>query len=218
MALDPSSLDRFVNLLAIDTTGWSCSIALWENGHEVSFQEKTSERDQAALLPQLVNDVIEQQKVDQILVNVGPGSFTGIRIGIAFAKGLAMGWDIPLMGMDSFRATYASLDDAEDVLVLIDARRVDVFARRFLKGIPQAPQSLTRQDLEEILKSPKPPLLAGNGLHPFLEGLQFKEAPSPWRGAQKLAHAFFKNPSFVSDPLPFYVREADVTQAPSKRL
>src|SRR3990167_9553535 len=187
-----------MKVLTIDTTGWNCSVALWENGRELSFQERTSERDQAALLPHLVQEVIDQQKVDQILVNVGPGSFTGIRVGIAFAKGLSMGWSVPLMGMDSFNASYASIDPAEDVLVLIDARRPDVFAQRFLKGIPQNAQSLTRQDLEEILSVPNPPLLAGNGLHPFLEGLPFEEAASPWRGAQKLAYAFFKDPELVS--------------------
>lgn len=213
MALGSSALDRFMKLLAIDTTGWDCSIALWENDHELAFQEKSCERDQAALLPHLVNEIIDQQKIDQMLVNIGPGSFTGIRLGIAFAKGLSMGWDIPLIGMDSFTATYASIETAEDVLVLIEARRMDVFGQRFLNGIPQDPQSLTRQDLETILTSPNPPLLTGSGLHPFLDGLTFKEATSPWQGAQKLAHVFFNNPELVSEPLPFYVREADVTYA-----
>lgn len=202
-----------MRLLAIDTAGWNCSVALWENNQELAFQEKSFERDQAAYLPQLVKEVMSQQKIDHLLVNIGPGSFTGIRLGIAFAKGLAMGWKLPLLGMDSFIATYASIEPTEDVLVLIEARRVDVFTRRFLRGIPQEPQSLTREDLETILTSPEPPLLTGSGLHPFLDDLAFKEASSPWRGAQKLAHAFFKNPMFASDPLPFYVREADVTYA-----
>lgn len=200
-------------VLAIETTGWDCSVALWEKGHELAFQEKSGVRDQAALLPQLVKELIGQQKVDQILVNVGPGSFTGIRLGIAFAKGLSMGWNVPLMGMDSFKATYASIEPVEDVLVLIDARRPDIFARRYVKAVPQDPQSLTRQDLEKILASPNPPLLTGTGLHPFLDGIIFKEVVSPWQGAQKLAYAFFKDPGLVSEPLPFYLREADVTYA-----
>jgi len=202
-----------VKVLSIDTAGWDYSVALWEKDRELSFKEKSFERDQAAHLPQLVKEVMGQQKIDQILVNVGPGSFTGIRVGIAFAKGLSIGWNVPLKGIDSFIATYASIEPAEDVLVLIEARRVDVFARRFLRGIPQEPQSLTRKDLEKILGSPNPPLLTGNGLHPFLDGVIFKEAASSWRGAQKLANAFFMNSAFVSPPLPFYIREADVTYA-----
>ena len=81
----------FMKILAIDTASWNCSVALWEDGQELAFQEKKSERDQAALLPQLVKEVMGQHKVDQLIVNIGPGSFTGIRVGLAFAKGFAMG-------------------------------------------------------------------------------------------------------------------------------
>lgn len=200
-----------MKVLAIDAAGWECSAALWENDREISFQSNCSERENTALLPQLIKEVKGQQNIDQILVSIGPGSFTGIRTGIAFAKGLSMGWDLPLKGIDSFIATYASIEPAEDVLVLIEARRADVFARRFLRGVPQDPQSLTLADLEKILASPNPPLLAGSGVHPFLDGITFKEISSPWRGAQQLAYAFFINPKVASDPLPFYVREADVT-------
>jgi len=211
MALDSPPVDRFMKILAIDTAGWKCSVALWEEGRELAFQEKESERDQASLLPQFVKDVLGQHEVCQIIVNAGPGSFTGIRVGLAFAKGLAMGWNLPLKSIDSFTATYVNLEHSSDVLVLIDARRQDVFGRRFQNGIPQAPQSLTREDVEEILSASKPPLLAGSGVHPFLEGMTFKEAFSPWSGAQSLAHAFFTNPGIASEALPFYVREADVT-------
>ena len=214
MALDSSSLVRFMKILAIDTAGWKCSVALWEDGQELAFQEKSVEKEHAALLPQLVQDIKGQHKIDELIVNIGPGSFTGIRLGIAFAKGLSIGWDIPLKGIDSFATTFASLEATEDVLVLIEARRTDVYARRFLGGIPQDVQSLTRQDLEKILLSPHPPVLAGSGVHPFLDGLIFKEAHTPWQGAQQLAYARFKNPELSSDPLPFYAREADVTCEP----
>lgn len=211
MALDTSTLERFMKILALDTVGWHCSVALWENDRELAFQEGGSERDQAALLPQLVKEVLGDEKADQIVVNVGPGSFTGIRVGLAFAKGLAMGWNLPLKGIDSFTATYLSLDSQEDVLILIEARRQDVFARHYLKGLAQEPQSLTREDIEKILIQPHPPLLAGSGVHPFLEGVDFQECIPIRRGAQAIAHAFFRDPEGALDPLPFYVREADVT-------
>ncbi len=200
-----------MRILAIDTAAWNCSVALWEDGHELAFQEKVSERDQAAILPQLVREVRGQHEIDQFIGNIGPGSFTGIRIGLAFAKGLSMGLDIPLKGIDSFTATYLSLESPNDVMILIEARRQDVFAMRFQKGISQSPQSLKREDIEVILSGSTPPLFAGSGVHPFLEGMDYNEAVSSWRGAQSLAHAFFKNPNLVTEPLPFYVREADVT-------
>ncbi len=200
-----------MKVLAIDTAGWSSSVALWKDGQEISFQENSEERRQAAMLPHLVKAVLRNHKADLLLVNVGPGSFTGIRVGLAFAKGFSMGLGLPLTGMNSFMATYKSLNTHEDVLVLREAHRQDVFAMLFQKGTPHPPQSLTRKDIETILQSPSPPLLAGNGIHPFLDGLSFKEISSPWRGAQALAYTFFKDSTLASDPTPFYVRDADVS-------
>jgi tRNA threonylcarbamoyladenosine biosynthesis protein TsaB len=200
-----------MRVLAIDTAAWNCSVALWEEGDELNFQERISERDQSSLLPQLVKDVMGQHKIDQILVNVGPGSFTGIRVGLAFARGLSMGWGVPLKGIDSFIATYLSLEPQDDVLVLIESKRQDVYGRRFYKGIPQEPQNLMLEDIKKILSALNPPFLAGNGVYPFLKGVSFKESLSPWRGAQSLAFAFFKDANVASEPLPLYVREADIT-------
>lgn len=211
MALAPSSLERLMKILAIDTANWNCSVALWEEGHELSFQEMNSERGQAALLPQLVKEVMGHHKVDHIIVNIGPGSFTGIRVGLAFAKGLAMGLDLPLKGIDGFTSTYACLESPVDALILIEARRQDVFGRRFRNGTPQEPQSLTREDIEKILSTANPPFIAGNNVSSFLKGLSYNEVSVSYQGAQSLAHAFFKDQTLARDPIPFYVREADVT-------
>lgn len=211
MALASPALERLMKILAIDTTAWNCSVAFWENGQELAFHEKVSERDQAALLPQLVKNSLGSSLPDQVIVNIGPGSFTGIRVGLSFAKGFAMGLDIPLKGMDGFLTDFLCLNNQKDVLILIEARRKDVFGRRFIDGTPQQPQSLEREDLKKILKTSSPPSLAGNGIHPFLDGLDFNEISIPWQGAQKLAFAFFKNPTLFVEPHAFYVREADVS-------
>ena len=200
-----------MKVLAIDTAGWSASVALWEDGRELAFDENTHSRDQAVILPSLVKNVLGTQPVDLFLVNRGPGSFTGIRVGLAFAKGLALGSRVPLKGIDSFTATYQSLNVTEDVLVLLEAHRQDVFGQLFQKGLAKDPHSLTRQDIEKILDSQIPPLLAGSGVHPFCEGLSFKEAHPSWKGAQSLAYAFFKAPLFATNSSPFYGREADVS-------
>ena len=212
-----------MKILTLDATDWNCSAALWHEGCELAFQEKNSERDQAAHLPQLVREVMGRHEVDQLIVNIGPGSFTGIRVGLAFAKGLCMSSGLSLKGIDSFTATYLSLEPTnKDVLILIEARRQDFFGQRFLNGIPQAPKNLMREDIEKLLSTSNPPLLAGSGVSSFLEGRgvssflegrSYDEAFSPWRGAQKLAHAFFKNPLITVEPLPFYIREADVTHS-----
>jgi tRNA threonylcarbamoyladenosine biosynthesis protein TsaB len=66
-------------------------------------------------------------EVDRVAVGVGPGSFTGLRIGIATARGLAQGWDCELVGVSSLRALAVGVD-APEVAAVIDARRGEVFA------------------------------------------------------------------------------------------
>ncbi len=214
MALASSPLERRMKILAIDTAGWNSSVALWEDGQELVFQEKSAGLDQASSLPQLVKQVVGQHHVDQLLVNNGPGSFTGIRIGLAFAKGFAMGLSLPIKGIDGFTALYVSLECPTDILILIESRRKDIFGKRFQNGTSHPPQSFVREEVEKIILSLNPPLLAGRGIHSFLENLSYKEVSPSWRGAQALAYAFFKNPTIATKALPFYVREADVTCKP----
>jgi tRNA threonylcarbamoyladenosine biosynthesis protein TsaB len=214
MALASSPLERRMKILAIDTAGWNSSVALWEDGQELAFQEKSAGLDQASSLPQLVKQVVGQHHVDQLLVNIGPGSFTGIRIGLAFAKGFAMGLSLPIKGIDGFTALYVSLGCPPDILILIESRRQDIFGKRFQNGTPHSPQSFVREEVEKIILSPNPPLLAGRGIHSFLDNLSYKEVTPSWRGAQALANAFFKDPIVVTEALPFYVKEVDVTYKP----
>lgn len=200
-----------MKVLALDTTVWTSSVALWEDGVELDFQENLATRDQAVILPSLVKEVWADHSIDLLLVNRGPGSFTGIRVGLAFARGLSLGLTIPLKGIDGFQVAYQSLDTNQKVLVLIEAKRQDVFGQLFEDGTPLPPQSLTREQIQDLLNAPIPPVLTGSGVQPFLTDMEFEEITSPYKGAQAAAYTFFKNPSLAADPTPFYGREADLT-------
>src|SRR3990167_4661725 len=130
-----------MKILALDTAQWVTSIALWEDGKELAFEEVVQERDQAALLPILVHNVLRDHSIDLILVNRGPGSFTGIRLGLAFARGLSLGLGIPVKGIDGFTALYQSLKTPDPVLILLDAHRQDVFGQLFQNGAAHPPQN-----------------------------------------------------------------------------
>jgi tRNA threonylcarbamoyladenosine biosynthesis protein TsaB len=71
---------------------------------------------------------VEPDEVDRVAVGLGPGSFTGLRIGVATARGLAQGWGTELVGVSTLRALAAGAPDAGAVAVVIDARRGEVFA------------------------------------------------------------------------------------------
>jgi tRNA threonylcarbamoyladenosine biosynthesis protein TsaB len=77
--------------------------------------------------------------LDRIGVTVGPGSFTGLRVGLAFAKGLAAALDRPVAGVSTLDALAASVADAPAVAALIDARRGQVYARFWRGGAAEGP-------------------------------------------------------------------------------
>jgi len=87
-------------------------------------------------------------QIDRLAVGVGPGTFTGLRIGIAVAQGLALAHDIPLVGVSSLRSLAlgaepaAAAAGAEQVLAVLDARRREVFAARWAVGAEPAGEAL----------------------------------------------------------------------------
>ena len=96
-------------LLAIDTSAAHCAAAIFLSG-QIFSTVREMEKGQAELLFEVIADTIkkaniEKTQIDLIVVGIGPGNFTGIRIGLAAAKGLALSLKIPISGVNSFQAT-----------------------------------------------------------------------------------------------------------------
>lgn len=120
--------------LALDTANDRIAVALAGEGKAVARSEVVSRGHAERLFP-LIDDVLavadaKMESVARIAVNVGPGSFTGIRIAVAAARGLGLALGIPVVGVDALRLTAASLEEPADgpVLSAIDARRGEVYA------------------------------------------------------------------------------------------
>jgi tRNA threonylcarbamoyladenosine biosynthesis protein TsaB len=111
---------------------------LVRDGVVVAEAARRAERSHAAFLPDLVTDVLATADVDvraleAVAVSIGPGSFTGLRIGLAFAKGLAYAAGIPVAPVSTLEA-WASGADAEpgtSVCAAIDARKGEIYAALF---------------------------------------------------------------------------------------
>jgi tRNA threonylcarbamoyladenosine biosynthesis protein TsaB len=88
-------------ILVIETATAACSVALIENGALVEERHEIVGRGHAERLLPLVEDLLQGRRPGSILVDVGPGSFTGVRVGVAAAQGLRIGWDVPLLGFSS---------------------------------------------------------------------------------------------------------------------
>ncbi|PHM69793.1 tRNA (adenosine(37)-N6)-threonylcarbamoyltransferase complex dimerization subunit type 1 TsaB [Xenorhabdus sp. KJ12.1] len=127
-------------ILAIDTATEACSVALWNDGLiEAQFEISPREHTQR-ILPMveavLSKGCIKLQQLDALAFGRGPGSFTGVRIGVGIAQGLALGADLPMIGVSSLKTMAQGvfrLKNISNVLVAIDARMGEVYWAQYTR-------------------------------------------------------------------------------------
>ncbi|HDC4323630.1 tRNA (adenosine(37)-N6)-threonylcarbamoyltransferase complex dimerization subunit type 1 TsaB [Aeromonas hydrophila] len=127
-----------LKILAVDTATEACSAALLV-GEQVFSRWEEAPRDHTRKILPMVQAVLDEagitlDELDVIAFGRGPGSFTGVRIGIGVAQGLAFGAGVPLIGISTLAAMAQGahrLDGAEQVLTAIDARMNEVYFGRY---------------------------------------------------------------------------------------
>lgn len=124
-----------MNILAIDTAS-SCSVAVACDGRIAARRHEEIARGHAeALMPMIDSALIEAgigyDDLDLIAAAIGPGSFTGLRTGLAAARGLALALGIPTRGVTNLEATAAAAACGEPVLVVLETKRADFYAQSF---------------------------------------------------------------------------------------
>ena len=121
-------------VLAIDTSTSRSCVAIID-GTEVLY---SGFRDGATAhgpsLPALVQEALAVSDVDEVVVGMGPGPFTGLRVGIAFAQSFALAREIPVRGVCSLDAIAAQVTD-KDFIITVDARRKEVYWARYTNGV-----------------------------------------------------------------------------------
>lgn len=121
--------------LVISTVHDAASVAVLDGIGVRAARHEVIGRGHDSRLPSLITGVLADAQIlrpDRVLVDVGPGSFTGIRVGIAMARGLGYGWGVGVDGYCGDRVAalrYFEDHNSPRVLVLLDARRGEVFAR-----------------------------------------------------------------------------------------
>jgi tRNA threonylcarbamoyladenosine biosynthesis protein TsaB len=128
-----------VSILALETAGKLCAVALGKRKSIVFRQQTEVMNAHARVLSGLIEDVLQQAgrqigQLEAIAVDIGPGSFTGLRIGMSMAKGLAFYYRLPIIPVSAFAIIAASLPEAGrewPLQVLIDARRNEAFRATF---------------------------------------------------------------------------------------
>ncbi len=175
-----------MNILAIDTSMQACSVAVSarDGAPRICAVYEKIGRGHAERLPGMVDDVLKKAgltigQIGRFAVTRGPGTFTGVRIGIAMARGLALGCNKPLVGIGTLQVLAAQVlhktpdlvsqkhqTDKPRLGIAIDARRGEIYWQRFdLSGEPlEEPLALSPQTVADALKSGGDTvILAGSG-------------------------------------------------------
>lgn len=127
-----------MKFLALDTSTEACSVALALDGQILALDEVCPQQHSKRILPmlqQLLSDAgVSLYQLDGIIFGRGPGSFTGVRIGVSVAQGLAFGADLPVFGVSTLAAmaqAAAEQQNATEVIAAIDARMAEVYIAAF---------------------------------------------------------------------------------------
>jgi len=123
-----------MSILAIDTTASRTSVVVIEDGKIVFNEFRDGAMSHGPALPELVQAAIKNREISKVLVGMGPGPYTGLRVGITFAQTFAWARNIPVRGFCSLDAIAAQVSES-DFIVTIDARRKEVYWARYTNGI-----------------------------------------------------------------------------------
>jgi tRNA threonylcarbamoyladenosine biosynthesis protein TsaB len=165
-----------MQLLALDTALAACSVAVFDTSSGVLASTSIPMRrgHAEALLPQ-VNRVMDEagapySALDRIVVTVGPGSFTGLRVGVSAARGIALAASKPAVGVSTlaaFAAPVLASRPGGPVLALIDARNNQFYLQMFGDGIDEAPRIAPLAEAIELAASGRIEIV-GTGAAPLL--------------------------------------------------
>jgi tRNA threonylcarbamoyladenosine biosynthesis protein TsaB len=204
-------------ILSLDSAGSGCGACVWRDGKTVAEEHERMERGQDQRLMPLILEVMQKagagfSGLDRIAVTRGPGSFTGLRIGLAAARGIGLAAGKPVIGIDRF-ALYRLQVQAphKSLLVVTDSRRKELFCRFYPSaGVAMESTMMNAGEIASFIARKGDTAVTGDipvegvGFHPIHE----RETVTCARLA---AIADPKSAHFL--PRPLYIRAPDVTLA-----
>ena len=233
-------------ILSIETGTDICSVALANDGELMALRESDEGRDHAKKVALFVDELLKETGVqptdlDAIAIGKGPGSYTGLRIGVSFAKGMCYALNIPLIAVGSldaltevaredYDAGILDIEDAEwanaNLCPMVDARRMEVYSQIFnTEGSAQSEvvaEVVTEESYREW-RNDRTFIIFGNGAKKCTEVLadaKFVSVAPSARGIVRLAEEAFTAGKFEDLAYfePFYLKEFLVIPSKKKLL
>ncbi len=232
-------MERF---LLIETATDSCSAAISEGQNIIASRIITEPRKQASMLAVIIEECLKEAGMElkdcaAVAVSSGPGSYTGLRVGVSTAKGLCFGSGTPLIGLDTMEIIAQGAINAgvcpEGALIvpMIDARRMEVYTARFTADCEKLSETEAmildeNSFAEEFAKYPAV-VFVGDGSAKFRELIASREIPNAIFADTRLCARSMAQPAMrawdkkrfedVAYFEPFYLKEF-VAASPSKKI
>ena len=195
-------------LLAIDISTAACTAALFDRaGDCVAQRDEMIGRGHAERLAPMIEELIERRSARRILVGVGPGSFTGIRVGIAAAQGLAIGWEAELSGMSSLALLACGAPSGSPVAAAMKGGHGELFVQQFDGQPLSASTPLLNLPPEQAAARISAETVVGPGAAELVEARGWGQAIEAWPSAAEA----LKLPDELRalPPRPLYARAPD---------
>jgi tRNA threonylcarbamoyladenosine biosynthesis protein TsaB len=174
-------------ILSIETSSKNCSVALHDSGVLIAGEEVLLERSHSEQITVLIDKILKEnlkgKNLSALAVSKGPGSYTGLRIGVSTAKGFCFALDLPLISVNTLQIIAARINEEFNkekhlVCPMIDARRMEVYSALFDDKntfIGQTESRILDEEFHRNILTDKKIIFAGDGsgkFKPFVSGLQ----------------------------------------------
>lgn len=198
-------------ILSLDTSSSAVSVAVLDKENVLAFQEQVMERGQGEALVPMIAQVLEQAQktpsdITGVAVAVGPGSFTGVRVGLSTARGVGLALNVPVYGVTNFEATAYGI--SVPVIVVLDTKRGDYFTQAF---DDKGPISEAKTHSANDLKSDLPFIAVGDGAEKLSAEIGCEVLQKAVPSAVAIGKIALSRLEMPLPPEPLYLRDADVT-------